>query len=74
MLNQEERCLPLNFIYGVLYVVIWYSITSIQKVRLFGLLKGTLGQNFTPVFFHIFVDSIEKEPSTKFLGVLFIFR
>ena len=39
----------------------------------FPFLKGICGQNFTPVFY-IFVDFIEKEPSTKICGVLIIFH
>ena len=34
----------------------------------------TCGEHFTPAFLHIFVKFIEKEPSTKFYGILIIFK
>ena len=37
-------------------------------------LYRTWGQHFAPAFLHIFVEFMEKQPSTKFYGVLIIFQ
>ena len=44
---------------------------NVNKIKTYS--KGDWGLNFTPVLLHIYINFMEKEPSTKFHGVLVIF-